>query len=179
MYKTEQEEFWAGTFGTEYIERNNSQQHIFAKVAMWTRMLKSANKIESIRELGCNVGLNLIALNYLNPNLELYGYEINKSAAQLATDLNIAEITQGSILNPMGDKSVDLTFTAGVLIHIEPKHLPNVYENLVSGSKRYVLVAEYYSPYPVEIEFRGHRNKKFKLYYQVQLIHKNTLNIVD
>ncbi len=33
-YKTEQESFWAGDFGANYIDRNNSEQLLNSKVAL-------------------------------------------------------------------------------------------------------------------------------------------------
>lgn len=69
-YSTEQESFWAGGFGNDYINRNNSEELLFSKVAMWSKILRSANSITSVKELGCNIGLNLLALNKLNPELK-------------------------------------------------------------------------------------------------------------
>lgn len=130
-YKTEQENFWAGEFGLNYIDRNNSEPLLYSKVAMWARMLQAANNVNSIRELGCNIGLNLVALKRLQPKLNLSGYEINEEAAKQASDFNVAEIKQGSIIDQINDTKVDLTFTAGVLIHINPDYLYNVYKTLL------------------------------------------------
>jgi pseudaminic acid biosynthesis-associated methylase len=178
-YKTEQEKFWAGDFGKEYIGRNNSEKLLFSKVAMWARMLRSANNVNSIRELGCNIGLNLLALKRLHPEIELSGYEINEIAAKEAESLNVAKIVNGTILNKIEEAAVDLTFTAGVLIHINPEHLGAVYDNLVSGSKRYVLVAEYYNPAPTSIVYRGHSDRLFKRDFAGELIDNYGLKLID
>ncbi|MGF1743143.1 hypothetical protein L4C34_19175 [Vibrio profundum] len=45
MYKTEQENFWAESFGREYIERNESKRFLYSKVAMWSKMLRAANGV--------------------------------------------------------------------------------------------------------------------------------------
>ena len=58
-YKTEQEKFWAGTFGDQYIERNNSDGFFVSKIAFWSRMLSAAHGVKTACELGCNIGLNL------------------------------------------------------------------------------------------------------------------------
>lgn len=178
-YKTEQENFWAGEFGLNYIDRNNSEPLFYSKVAMWSMMLRAANNVDSIRELGCNIGLNLAAIKHLQPAIKLSGYEINKEAAKQASDLNVAEITQGSIIEEIRDVKVDLTFTSGVLIHINPDYLNNVYQNLVNGSNRYVLVAEYYNPTPTKITYRGHENKLFKRDFAGDLIDNYGLKLVD
>jgi len=178
-FKTEQEKFWAGEFGNQYIGRNKSEQLFHSKVAMWARMLRSANGVGSIRELGCNIGLNLLALKRLRPEIELSGYEINETAAKAAADLGVARIVNGTILDKIEDSKVDLTFTAGVLIHIHPDHLKSVYENLVNGSNRYVLVAEYYNPSPVTITYRGHSDRLFKRDFAGDLIDSYGLKLVD
>ncbi|MEM7615952.1 MAG: pseudaminic acid biosynthesis-associated methylase, partial [Pseudomonadota bacterium] len=178
-FKTEQEAFWAGDFGRSYIDRNNSEDLLTSKVAMWARMLRAANACTSARELGCNIGLNLLALKRLQPTLTLSGYEINQTAARQASDLNVATIHQGSILDTIPEPPVDLTFTSGVLIHINPEYLKAVYDNLVHGSTRYVLVAEYYNPTPVTVRYRGHDNKLFKRDFAGELIDGYGLKLVD
>ena len=178
-YKTEQESFWAGDFGTNYIDRNNSEQLLNSKVALWAKMLNSANNVNSIRELGCNIGLNLVALKRLQPSSTLSGYEINTESARQASEFNVADIKQGSILENIEDGKVDLTFTCGVLIHINPEYLDSVYANLVNGSNRYVLVAEYYNPTPTQIPYRGHEGKLFKRDFAGDLIDKYGLKLID
>ena len=178
-YKTEQEQFWAGEFGLNYIDRNNSEPLLYSKVAMWTKMLRAANNVESIRELGCNIGLNLVALKRLQPSLSLSGYEINQEAVRQAKEFQVAEIYDGSILEEIKDEKVDLTFTSGVLIHINPDHLSKVYDNLVNGSNRYILVSEYYNPVPTKINYRGHEEKLFKRDFAGDLIDNYGLKLVD
>tara|TARA_B100001540_G_scaffold281504_1_gene271628 strand:- start:826 stop:1437 length:612 start_codon:yes stop_codon:yes gene_type:complete len=178
-YKTDQEDFWAGQFGIDYIDRNKSESLLNSNIAMWDKMLRSADDINSVRELGCNIGLNLLAINQLKPNVELSGYEINEDAINQARELGIKNITKGSILEKIDEKKVDLTFTKTVLIHINPDYLKNVYENLVNGSNRYVLVAEYYNPVPVQIEYRGHDDRLYKRDFAGDLIENYGLNLVD
>ena len=178
-YKTKQENFWTGEFGLNYIDRNSSEPLLYSKVAMWARMLQAANNVNSIRELGCNIGLNLVALKRLQPTLKLSGYEINEEAAKQASDFNVAEIKQGSILEKIKDAKVDLTFTACVLIHINPDCLDDVYRNLVEGSNRYVLVAEYYNPAPTKVTYRGHEDRLFKRDFAGDLIENYGMKLVD
>ena len=178
-YLTEQENFWAGSFGDDYISRNESGALLYSKVAMWSQMLKSANRVTSIKELGCNIGLNLKALHHLNPSYDLSGVEINEIAAHQAKELGIGSITCGTITEPLEDEKVDLTFTAAVLIHINPEKLDQVYQNLVNLSNRYVLVAEYYNPTPTDVVYRGHSERLFKRDFAGDLIDSYGLNLVD
>lgn len=179
-FKTEQEAFWAGEFGNEYLKRNQGEKIVQSDVALFTRILKSAPKIKSIIELGCNIGMNLQALNRINSGFELNAYEINKTAAAKARSLNIATITEGTILDPLpSEKKYDLSFTKGVLIHIDPDSLGKVYENLYALSNRYIMVCEYYNPTPVTVSYRGNQNKLFKRDFAGELIDKYDLRLVD
>ena len=107
-FKTEQEAFWAGEFGDHYIDRNRSSGLLHSKIAMWSQMIRCANRVLSIKELGCNIGLNLKALHHLNPEYQLSGVEINQSAAIEAEKLGIASIECGTITEPLEHKKVDL-----------------------------------------------------------------------
>ena len=176
---TEQEHFWAGDFGHEYLNRNTSAQLLTAKIAMWSNILRSTHGVHSIQELGCNVGLNLLALKQLKPELKLSGIEINAEAVKQAASLNVAEIQQGTVLEKMSTPMVDLTFTAGVLIHINPDYLKQVYENLVSQSCRYIVIAEYYNPSRTSVTYRGHQDRLFKCDFSGELMDQYHLKLID
>jgi pseudaminic acid biosynthesis-associated methylase len=178
-YETEQEQFWAGEFGSGYIERNSSESLLTSKMVMWARMLRSASSVSSVTEFGCNIGLNLLALHRLDPRLVLEGVEINAEAAALASARGIGRIHTGSIVEPLEVEVADLTCSVGVLIHINPALLDRVYENLVRGSRRYVLIAEYYNPTPVAIPYRGHSDRLFKRDFAGELIDSHGLSLVD
>ncbi|MEM0912178.1 MAG: pseudaminic acid biosynthesis-associated methylase [Pseudomonadota bacterium] len=178
-YKTEQEQFWAGDFGLNYIERNKSDELLTSKVAMWSTMLRSAHSVTSACEFGCNIGLNLVALNQLKPSIDLTGFEINETAAKQAASRRIATIQNQSILESISIDACDLTFTVGVLIHINPDYLKNVYDNLVNNSRRYILVSEYYNPSPVAIPYRGHAERLYKRDFAGELMDNYDLRLVD
>ena len=54
------------------------------------------------------------------------------------------------------------TLSKGVLIHLAPELLPTAYAQLYALSQRYILIAEYYNPAPVEVSYRGNSGKLFK-----------------
>jgi len=179
-YKTEQEKFWSGEFGDGYVDRNFSEKQVVGRVVHFARFLQSAVGIKSILELGCNVGMNLQALKRLNPDFDLAAYEINPKAAGIARDLGIAKVTTGTVVEPVEEsRTYDLTFTSGVLIHINPQSLNGVYENLHRLSSRYILVNEYYNPTPVTVEYRGAMDKLFKRDFAGELIDKFDLRLID
>lgn len=180
IFSTEQENFWAGEFGDDYISRNQGENLISGNINLFSRILKSAPGVNSIAELGCNVALNLQALNRINKNYDLRGYEINKDAASIASTFGVAEIFVGTIINPLPtEKKFDMVFTKNVLIHINPDKLDGVYENLFSLSKKFILISEYYSPTPVTVTYRANEDRLFKRDFAGELIKRFNLRLVD
>jgi pseudaminic acid biosynthesis-associated methylase len=180
-YVTPQEEFWASSFGTEYIGRNDSNQLLASNLNFFAKALKQAGKISSCLEFGANVGMNLKALQLLYPGIALKGVEINADAAKSLRDLvGHKNVYEGSIFDyPVTDK-VDVSLIKGVLIHINPDMLNVVYENLYQASSRYILVCEYYNPSPVAISYRGHTDRLFKRDFAGEMLDKYTdLTLVD
>lgn len=179
-YQTEQENFWANEFGNDYLARNAGEKLISSNIALFSKILKNCSSINSIAELGCNIGLNLIALNRLNKQLNLRGYEINENAAKAAREEHIAEIVNTTVVEPLNaNTTFDLTFTKGVLIHINPEMLPAVYQNLYDLSHRYILVCEYYNPTPVSVDYRGNSDRLFKRDFAGEMMKKYQLKLVD
>lgn len=179
-FSTEQENFWAGGFGADYLERNQGEALITTKLNLFSKILARTERIGSIAELGCNIGLNLQALNRINKNYHLRGYEINKLAADKARDNHIAEIINDTIVSELDSTTkFDLTFTAGVLIHINPEMLGVVYDNLYRLSNRYLLICEYYNPSPVQISYRGNEDKLFKRDFAGEMIERFNLKLID
>jgi spore coat polysaccharide biosynthesis protein SpsF len=162
-YKTEQEAFWAGDFGTEYIGRNKSSQLLASNLHFFSQALRSSGRIASCVEFGANIGMNLRALQLLYPAIEARGVEINAEAArQLAELVGPDQVFNGSIFDYPAHEPVDLALIKGVLIHINPEMLSATYRKLYEASRRYVLVCEYYNPAPVAIPYRGHSDRLFK-----------------
>ena len=64
-YKTEQENFWAGWFGDEYINRNIGDKLLASNLNFFSKALSKTSKISSCIEFGANVGMNLNALSLI------------------------------------------------------------------------------------------------------------------
>ncbi|MBT8621877.1 pseudaminic acid biosynthesis-associated methylase [Polynucleobacter paneuropaeus] len=162
-FSTEQEEFWAGEFGVEYIERNKSNQLLASNLQFFSKALNHIGAIKSCIEFGANVGMNLKALKLLFPGIDLHAVEINPQAAlELEKVIESENVYAGSIFSYDPKVSVDLSMIKGVLIHINPEMLPVVYEKLYKSSSKFILLGEYYNPSPVAIPYRGHSDRLFK-----------------
>lgn len=163
IFKTEQEAFWAGEFGTDYIQRNQGDKLLASNLDFFARALGTTKGIKSCIEFGANIGMNLKALKLLYPMQEQYGVEINADAAQLLRQvIPPANVINSSILDFNSENMWDLSLIKGVLIHINPSELPQVYDKLFAACKKYLLIAEYYNPTPVAIPYRGHTDRLFK-----------------
>lgn len=162
-FKTEQEAFWAGQFGTDYIQRNQGERLLASNLNFFSTALRAMRGARDCIEFGANIGMNLKALKLLHPALELHGIEINSDAARLLAEaIPQNHVHHTSILDFQPQRRWDLVLIKGVLIHINPDSLAQVYDKLIASCARYLLVAEYYNPSPVSIPYRGHADRLFK-----------------
>jgi pseudaminic acid biosynthesis-associated methylase len=171
-FKTEQENFWAGEFGDEYLKRNRGEKPIAANIALFSKVLQRTNGIESIIEFGANIGLNLEAISLLRPQIKMSAIEINQNAVESLKRFDNLHIHHSSILDFIPDRLHDLVLIKGVLIHINPEELSRVYDLLYQSCGRYICIAEYYNPTPVELGYRGHTGKLFKRDFAGEMLDK-------
>jgi len=160
-FQTEQEAFWAGEFGNEYIKRNRGKYS--SNLSFFSKIISTTSNVRSVLEFGANIGLNLRAIHQLLPSAELSALEINQHAVnELKENVFLKEIFFLSILSFKPQRKYDLCFTKGLLIHINPEKLKQVYGILYESTCKYILIAEYYNPFPMEVIYRGHKGKLFK-----------------
>jgi len=135
--------------------------------------------------MGCNRGLNLAALEYLDPSTTKTGVDINAKALRALCDmfedlkLDQPYIHCASAVNFDTINRYDLVFTKGLLIHLAPAQLPAMYDKMYELSTRYILIAEYYNPTPVEVPYRGFDGKLFKRDFAGEMMARNKLKLVD
>ncbi len=177
----EQELFWSSEFGDNYINRNISQSFLNSNINMFKDVLSKTDEIESILELGANVGMNLKAIKTILPDVTIDAVEINNEAAQKLEKSNLCRKVFQEPISTFNTKEMyDLTFTKTVLIHLNEKDLKVAYEKLFERSKKYILIAEYYNPNPVTIEYRGHHNKLFKRDFCAEIMSLfNNIELID
>lgn len=181
-YRTEQELFWATDFGDEYIERNSNNQIIAGNLALFSKIINETREVNSIIEFGSNVGMNLKALKLLLPHIKDFSaIEINPKAVEiLKSNMRLTNIYADSIFNFTPDYQRDFVLIKGVLIHINPDMLNVVYDLLYKTSKKYICIAEYYSPTPIALQYRGYENKLFKRDFAGEMLDKyDDLKLLD
>ena len=167
-YITEQEKYWRGEFGNNYIERNFvDEKTLMERTRVWAKMLGSivGDRPASILEVGSNVGLNLRALARLT-DARLIAVEPNANARKILVDdkvVPVEDVIDAAARSiPLADNSADLVFTCGVLIHISPDDLLESLREIHRVSHKYILCSEYFSPEPEEVNYRNHKGLLFK-----------------
>ena len=179
-YRTEQERFWAGEFGAGYRDRNAGPELVAANIAFFARILSRTSGVGSVLELGANRGLNLIALRALLPHAKQSAVEINAEACGELRQLGFVDVEEGSLLDDRSRAAADLVLVKGVLIHLNPDELAAAYEAMHRSAAKYVVVAEYYNPTPVAVEYRGHADRLFKRDFAGEMLDRyHDLKLVD
>lgn len=173
------EAFWKEEFGDEYHKRQGKVGSVEANISMFSNILGMTDDVRSIIEFGAGEGRNIDAISRMYPEIETTAVEINAAAAaEIPADRVIVE----SMLNYDEDKytKADLVFTKGLLIHLDPIDLKAAYDILYCASERYILIAEYYNPVPVEVVYRGHKNRLWKRDFAGEMLGLYPdLNLVD
>ena len=181
-FQTKQESFWSGKFGDLYFKRNKIRSLLENHKNLFKKALVKTNKINSIIEFGPNTGINLVVLKKILKPKKITAVEINKSSCAKLKKINNVEVINNSILNFVSKKQHDLVLLRGLLIHINPKKLNQAYRVIYNSCKKgkYILLAEYYNPYPIEINYRGYKNVLFKRDFAGEFINKfKKIKLID
>lgn len=178
--RTEQELFWSEQYAKDYIDKN-SEFDLGKGVQAWNHMLAKTHEVSSILECGCNIGRNIEFLNYAFPNLKKSIIEVSSPAYSTVTNkYNLDQSFNGTIMESnFREKTFDLVFSMGVLIHIQPGMLLQNIEKMFLYTKKYILIGEYFSREPVMLQYQGEDNKLFKRDFGKLLMDNFPLNIVD
>jgi pseudaminic acid biosynthesis-associated methylase len=157
-------EFWKGEFGDSYIRRNNSQALLESNKIFFEQIFEHTLDIHTYLEIGANIGMNVRAINAIRPDLVGTAIEPNHTAHSQLSEVTRTprEAINASIQEFETSQRWDLVFTKGVLIHVTPDDLVGVYKKMASLASRYVVIAEYYNPSPVSLNYRGHADRLFK-----------------
>jgi len=176
-----QEKFWKGEFGLKYINRNISKKLKKSTDIFFRKIFKKNKiKVQNLIELGSNVGNNLESLSKIFKNAEMTAVEINQNACEILKKRNPnVNIINSNIASLNTKLYFDLVLIKGVLIHINPNQLNDIYKKIFNLSKKYILLAEYYSPSPVSVKYRGKKDKLFKRDFAGEMIKKYNLSLID
>lgn len=167
---------WTGDFGREYTDRNSftpaeldelyRRNYGITRREVNQRFLSGVPKQARILEVGCNMGNQLLLLQQMGFT-NLHGIEIQSYALDRAKQrLDGAVLTQASAFEiPYADRSFDLIFTSGVLIHIAPGDLPRALGEIHRCANTWIWGFEYYAPEMTEVQYRGQKSLLWKTDY--------------
>jgi len=109
-------------------------------------------KPESVLELGCNEGQNLLRLKNMIPKLEAVGIDINEKAIRngmkIVEDNNLVKVSllHGNINNMiinLSSDSYDVVFTDATLIYIGYKDIYEILHDLNRITKKAIIFCEW------------------------------------
>ena len=146
------------------------------------KTLIKANRINSIIEFGSNVCMKLIVLKKILKPKKITAVEINNNSCVKLKKKNNFEVINNSILNFVPKKQYDLVLLRGLLIHINPEKLNQAYQVIYKSCKKnkYILLAEYYNPYPIKLEYGKYKNVLFKRDFAGEFISKfKKIKLID
>lgn len=149
------------------LETPEAKKNIQDRTRLWARILDvfGASPPRRILEVGSNIGDNLRAIRRVS-SAGLLALEPNAEARRLLAQSAIVppeSILDGTATSiPLSDRSVDLAFTCGVLIHIPPDQLATACREILRVSDRAIVCIEYFSATPEQIPYRGMDNMLFK-----------------
>jgi len=161
-----QEKIWQGKFGKDYTNRNFSsivqmnslfkKNYGISRTKIIENFLGSFNRSIRILEVGCNIGNQLLCLKQMG-FINLFGIELQSYAIEIAKSrVHEINIIQGSASNlPFKDEYFDLIFTAGLLIHIAPKNLNRILNEIARCTSSYIWGSEYFSNIYKVVKYRG------------------------
>lgn len=204
MDETKPEHEWKNKFGEEYTDRNIlsfnalnklymknygiSRSDLNAEFLAKATLDKDPTEIKFL-EIGCNVGNQLNMIQEFDFN-NLWGIEIQKHALDIARKRGNFNIVEGNAYDiPFKNNFFDIVFTSGLLIHIPPKKIHDVLEEIYRCTSDYIWGFEYYTPQGYEtIKYHGKNEIMWKTdfpqYYlnwfdDLKLVHKKILKYKD
>jgi len=144
----------------EYSRRKKTQVYFNIQEFMLAEYIGRCASAR-VLDFGCGVGRHLQYLRQL-PGIEIYGYD--QSPTMLAGVRQWADeswyqdhITLGDPVTrlPYPDQFFDIVFTAEVLIHVRPEHLPELIQEFVRISRWQIYHLEPTSDYEVKSDDHG------------------------
>ena len=169
-----QKEIWEGKFGQDFTKRNTfksykewnnfyKKRYNFTKEEINKDFLKKIPKKIKILEVGCNIGNQLNCL-YKMGFKNLYGIELQKECLKIIEKKKkFIKVVNGSAdYLPFKNNSFDLVFTNNLLIHISPKEINNVVDEIYRTTSKWIWGFEYYSENHKEIVYRNKKKLLWK-----------------
>lgn len=147
---------WATDAGRRYTDRNphtvsglnelRDEQYGRTQRELFEAFLDGVDRDSDILEVGTNVGVQLRLLREMGFE-NRYGFDVQEYAIEQGReyDPDASTFVASATDVPVRDGQFDLAFTVGVLVTMPPEILPDVLDEVVRCSSRYVLGLEFYA----------------------------------
>lgn len=107
--------------------------------------------VESILEIGCASGANLVRLRQALPDAYLFGVDINRQGIKVAREYFgarndgkiVLDLARADRLEGFGDRSVDIVMTDAVLMFITPDKIGMVVDEMARVARKGIILNEY------------------------------------
>jgi pseudaminic acid biosynthesis-associated methylase len=175
------EDKWAGNFGQAYTDRNpqNGEEldelyrrdFGLTRSALNVEFLDALPRSARVLEVGCNIGLQLGHLDAMG-FADRVGIDVQHYAlTQARRRHGVARFAQSSAATlPFADNTFDLVYTSGVLIHIAPDQLSDVFDEMYRCARTYIWGMEYYAEELTHVPYRGEEQLLWKADYAQLLL---------
>jgi SAM-dependent methyltransferase len=160
-------EKWAGYFGNDYTRRSLLSYETLVKRSMSFgtifELLRAEPTVKydpaSVLEVGCNIGINLLALkpHIFSPGV-IVGVEPNEIARRIAILNGVTVFPDCGQELSFLDGFFDLVFSCGMLIHCELEDAEKIVSEMKRVSSRLLMFLEYFATEDEEIPYRGETN---------------------
>ncbi len=172
--------FWYGDEGIQYIIRNPEKPSTNKTLReCFSKILLKTPDVNSIIELGCGNGRNLVNIQSINRNIKITGVEINPYAVFEARRKRVGEIILSSLLNFKTDLTYDLVLLRGTLVTINPDDLDAAYDLIYKLSNKYIVIWERQAEENVEVSYRS-TGKLYVRDFVAEICEKyNNVKLVD
>ena len=149
----------AAELGNEHLDRDLSTYD--RRGEFWLPLLDELRP-QSVLEVGCKVGGNLQWITQRVDPARVTGVDVNPKALRLLDRRvpGVRAVHAPARELPVGDRSVELVFTTGVLVHQPRETLEKVMSEMVRASSRYVLCGEHDGE-TVEVQHHGPEGARF------------------
>ena len=174
------EQLWSGGFGDEYVDRNLDAYS--TRGEFWGPFVRRLAP-QSVLEVGCNIGGNLQWIAAEIGATNCYGIDVNQKALDVIRERipGVQVSLESARELQHADRSIDMVFTMGVLIHQPEESLGEVMDEMVRVANRYVFCGEYFGAETEEVHYRGHEGALFRRDYGRLFLDRNAdkIDLVD
>ena len=166
-----------------YIQRNSNFDFELG-VKAWNTILDGIDrlKIQNVLDCGSNIGRNIGYLmdERLLNNRDFTALDINIDALNILKSKHPnVQTLEANLIDFDSSETYDLVFTSGVLIHIHPDNLKNVFDRLMLCTKKYLILIEYFSRTITEIVYHGQSELLWKRDYGKDFMEHSNWRVVS